>query len=275
MRNFEAIVKEIVPETPDSITLFLDVGGPSNFHAGQFVSINPHQVPATADLAAELEAKKKFKERPRAYSLANAPHEELLAITVKAEGDGEYPAIVSPWLMNTVKKGDSIPLSGFNGFYTLPDDLPEGAHLVHICAGSGIVPNYSIIKDVLHRKLPYRQTLLYSNRRWEDVIYGEHLSRLAADSSGRLRIIHCLTREPSAPGGQEVRPCRINAEMLREILGDGKNAWVFTCGPSVPPHEKRAARLRFEKPDPRFLETIRGLLKEIDFPRDRIRHEGW
>lgn len=275
LRNYEARVAEIIRETPDAITLMLDIGGPADFLAGQFITINPHLVEGTKELAKELEERKKRKERPRSYSLGNAPHEPLLAVTVKEEPAGEFPALVSPWLMRDVKVGDQIAFNGFSGFYTLPDDLPEGAHVVHVCAGTGIVPNFSIIKDALHRKLPIRQTLLFSNRRWEDVIYAEELRRLEAESDGRLRVVHALTRDPEAPGDVTVRSSRIDGDMLRNEVPDFANAWFFVCGPSIPLHEKRTARLRGETAPPRFLETMKETLQELEIPRARVRSEGW
>lgn len=275
MQTYDAKVEEIVRETPDAVTLLLDIGGPADFDAGQFVTIDPHAIDARKALAKELEARKKRKERGRAYSIGSAPHERLLAVTVKEEAEGEFPALISPWLMRDVKVGDSFPITGFSGLYTLPCEIPEGAHLVHICAGSGIVPNFSIIKDVLHRKLPVRQTLLYSNRTWNDVIYADDLTRLAAESNGGLDVLHLLTRNPQAPEGVRVRSSRIDATVLREEIPDFADAHFFVCGPSIPPHERRALRLKGETPQPRFLECMKTLLQELGIPREQVRSEGW
>lgn len=275
MQTYDARVEEIVRETPDAVSLVLDIGGPAEFDAGQFITIDPHAIDARKTLAKELEAKKKRKERGRAYSLGSAPHERLLVVTVKEEEEGEFPALVSPWLMREVTVGDTIPVTGFSGLYTLPRDLPPGSHLVHICAGSGIVPNFSIIKDVLHRGLPYRQTLLYSNRTWDDVIYADTLTSLAATSGGSLAILHLLTRDSRAPEGVRVRPSRIDRATLLEEIPDLADAHFFLCGPSVPPHERRAARLKGEVPRPRFLECMKDLLEELGVPRERVRSEGW
>lgn len=275
MKRYEARVHEVVLETADTVTLWLDVGERAEYRAGQFLTIDPHQIPQTQELARALEESKGKKERARAYSLGSAPHERHLALTVKEEGPGEFPSLLSPWLVHQVRAGDRFPISGFSGMYTLPDDIPAGAHLVHLCSGSGIVPNFGIIKDVLHRRLPLRQTLLYSSRTWADVIYRDALTELARQAEGRLRVVHALTRDAAAPPGVTVRTRRIDAEMIREVAGDSPDAWFFVCGSSITAHERAAARSRGETPAPRFMETQRTTLLDLGVDRRRLHTEGW
>lgn len=274
--RFETVVREVVRETADAVTLVLDPGQEVAYRAGQFLSIDPHALEATRERAREVEERKGRKERPRAYSLASAPHEAHLAITVKAEEEGAYPSVLSPWLVDGARPGDRIPVTGFSGLYTIPDELPAGAHVVHLCAGSGIVPNWSMIKDALHRELPYPQTLVFSNRKWSDVLFARPLTELAAKKRDRLEVVHALTRECTAPDGVRVVPRRIDAELLRELIPDLGNAWFFVCGPSVPTWERQAARARGEKPAPRFLECLKSVLTdELGIDRRRVWSEGW
>jgi ferredoxin-NADP reductase len=275
MPQFQAVVRAVVVEAPGAVTLLLDPGERLEYRAGQFLSIDPFGIDATRGLAADLEARKGRKERPRAYSLASAPHEPLLAICPKAEPAGDYPSLLSPHLAHGVKVGDALPCSGFNGLYVLPDDLPAGAHVVHVCAGSGIVPNFAIIKDALHRGLDARHTLLYSNRTWADAIYRDALTELETRHPGRLRVVHALTRDHLAPDGREVHPGRIDEALLRAAVPDLANARFFACGPSVSAHELRAARLRGDTPAPRFLEHVRALLLSMGVDKRRLHTEGW
>lgn len=275
MAAFEAVIREVIPEAPGTVTLRLDPGAPSEYRAGQFLSIDPAKLPATQALAVELQERKGRRELPRAYSLASAPHEPLLAITVKEDPPGAFPALLSPYLCLDAKVGDVLPYTGFNGLYTLPRDLPEAAHVVHVCAGSGIVPNWGILKDALHRGLPARHTLLNSNRAWGEVIYRDQLTKLAAAHPARLEIVHALTRDVAHPEGVRVVPGRITETLLRETVPDFSNAWFYVCGPSIPTHERRAARARGEEAPPRFLECMRSLLQSLGVDRKRISAEGW
>jgi ferredoxin-NADP reductase len=274
MSTFDARVVEVVRETADTVTLWLDADVPRDYQAGQFLNIDPHAIPATQALAAELEARKGKKERPRAYSLASAPHEPLFAITVKEEQPGQYPPLLTPYLVRQVASGDTLPCAGFAGLYTWPEDLPSGAHVVHLCAGSGIVPNYGMIKDALHRELPIRQTLFFSNKRWDDVIYREPLTRLEAAHPTKLRILHALTRDAS--GADRVAfTGRVAEQHLREEVPDFMDAWFFLCGPSIPAWERVAARQRGEHAPPRFLESMKAALLAMGIPKQRISYEGW
>ena len=171
MPQFESTVVERREEAPGCVTLVLDPRAPAHYRAGQFLSIDPRALDATRDRVARSEAAKGRRERPRAYSLASAPHEPLLAITVKAEPDGLYPSVLTPHLVHGVHPGDTLPFSGFNGLYALPEALPPGAHVLHVVAGTGIVPNWSILKDALHRGVDVRHTLLYSSKSYSEMIY--------------------------------------------------------------------------------------------------------
>ena len=76
---------------------------PRDYRAGQFLNVNPHEIEATRALAADLERRKGKKERPRAYSLASAPHEARFAITIKEESGGTFPPLLTPWLCRDAK----------------------------------------------------------------------------------------------------------------------------------------------------------------------------
>lgn len=274
MPSFEATIREVVRETPDTVTLLLEADVPHDYAAGQFLNIDPHRVPATRERAKALEVAKGKKERARAYSLASAPHEPWLAITVKEEPGGAFPPLLTPYLVREAKPGDLLPCTGFAGFYALPENIEPGTQIVHVCAGSGIAPNYGIIKDALHRELPVTHTLLYSNRRWEDVIYRRELGELAAKHPGKLQVVHALTRDDTGGEGTVCRE-RISPSLLKTYVRDWEKALFFVCGPSVTMHERSAARAKGEQPTPKFLECMKSLLTELGVPKQRLLYEGW
>ena len=85
-------------DAPDTTTLFLFAGNESlDYEAGHFCTIDPNQFGELEHFIAYLEDQKGSKEKPRAYSLASAPHERYLAITVKEEryesGETPYPPL--------------------------------------------------------------------------------------------------------------------------------------------------------------------------------------
>ncbi len=158
------MVADVIVETPDTTTLVLFTGNDRlEYRAGHFLTIDPHQFEALERFLAFLEDPKGRKEPPRAYSLSSAPHERHLAVTVKEEryvsGVAKFPPLLSPLLVKRTVKGMRPVVTGFTGPYTLPSDVePQTDHIVHICAGSGSVPNYSILKFALEHVMFHNST---------------------------------------------------------------------------------------------------------------------
>jgi 3-ketosteroid 9alpha-monooxygenase subunit B len=282
IKDLEVMVADVIVETADTTTLVLFTGNDRlEYQAGHFATIDPHQFEALERWVAYLEDLKGKKEAPRAYSLASAPHERYLAITVKEEryqrGVTRFPPLLSPMLVKRTFRGSRIVITGFTGPYTLPAAVEDRTdHVVHLVAGSGVVPNWSILKHALHAHPRLRHTFVYSNKTWDDVIYREGLGRLEAEHSGRLRVVHTLTREPEPERrGANVRAGRVTGALLRELVPDPGAALFYACGPAVGPWEKLAAKEKGEAPKPRFLEAALEAVQELGVPRDRVKHESY
>ena len=280
VRELEVEVVQARRDTPDTTTLFMSTGDePIEYEAGHFCTIDPHQFGELEHFTAYLEDQKGQREKPRAYSMASAPHEEHLAITIKEEryesGETPYPPLLSPLLTYYIQEGRRLVISGFTGAYTFPADVYERTeHIVHVCAGSGIVPNRSLIKESLHRGDPLRHTLLFSNKTRGDVIYFEEFEVLREQYPDRLDVIHCITREDPA-GIRGARNGRISEELLREVAPNPSKVMAYSCGPGITPYERRAARAKGETPEPRFVENMVALLQEHGLDKKQIRQESW
>src|ERR1700722_19071589 len=142
----ELTLSRIVRETSDTVPLHFTGPEPFVYKAGQFCTIAPHQFKQLASMVAYFEKTKAKKEPPRAYSMSSSPGEAELAVTVKEEvfeeGSTPYPPLLSGILVHGLTAGMPIRVVGFTGPYVLPDDAEaKTSHVVHVCAGSGIVPN--------------------------------------------------------------------------------------------------------------------------------------
>lgn len=276
--KFDAVIADIVVETPDTITAFLDLGQPVKYRAGQYVSIDPHQFPSLGSMTRYLEHLKGRHEPPRAYSMSSAPHEPYVAITIKEEvydGVMEYPPLISGFLVHQLRVGDRITVTGFAGAYVLSEDV-KTEHILHLCAGSGSVPNVSIIKDSLLRHPNLRHTFVYSNKTLQDIIFRAALAELQGQHPDRLRIIHAITRESGISSPHEdIRCGRVTVDMLREIFDREPMSVVYACGPAISVWDKRAHAAKGTAPPPRFLETMQSHLTELGVPRDRIKVEAF
>jgi len=277
-KRYESVVSEVIIETPDTITAVLDVGEPVTYRAGQYVTIDPHQFPALGSMTRYLEHLKGRPEPPRAYSMCSAPHEDGVAITIKEElydGEMAYPPLISGFLVHETRVGDRMAVVGFAGAYVLPDDI-DTEHILHLCAGSGSVPNVSMIKDSLRRHPNLRHTFVYSNKTWQDVIFRRDLARLRRANPDRLQVIHMLTREAAAASDDEdVRSGRVTLELLGGILEREPRSLIYCCGPAISVWDKRAHAAKGTTPPPRFLETMQVYLTTLGVPRDRIKIEAF
>jgi ferredoxin-NADP reductase len=114
-------VVELRDETPSVKTLMLDLPGWPGHRAGQHVDVR-------------LTAEDGYQAQ-RSYSIASAPEEEQLAITVECLDDGE----VSPYLAEELIVGDKLELRGPIGGYFVWD-AGQGGPLLLVGGGSGVVP---------------------------------------------------------------------------------------------------------------------------------------
>jgi len=213
--------------------------------------------------------------------MCSAPHERYLAVTVKEEqyasGQTKYPPLLSPMLVKRTVRGMRLTVTGFTGPYTLADNIESQTdHIVHICAGSGSVPNFSMLKYALDHHPRLRHTFIYSNKTWGDVIFRDALTELEAKNPDRLRVIHTLTREPDVTRcGLLVRKGRVNAALVRELVPDVESSIVYVCGPGISKWDREAAKERGESPQPRFLETVLTDLLSLGVPNARIKRESY
>jgi ferredoxin-NADP reductase len=282
IKDLEVMVADVVIEAPDTATLVLFTGNDRlDYRPGHFLTVDPHQFHALERFIDFFEDAKGKPEPPRAYSLTSAPHERHLAITVKEEryvsGATRYPPLLSPLLVWRTPRGTRMQVTGFGGPYVLPRDIESRTdHLVHVCAGSGIVPNYSILKHALETGLRLRHTLVYGNKTWREVIFRQKLEELERRFPDRLEVVHALSRE-AAPAGLEtrVRAGRVGADLLREVIRDPGAVEVFACGPGINRFDRESAKARGEQPQPRFLESVVAALAELGVPRERLHRESY
>jgi len=163
-------------------------------------------------------------------------------------------------------------ITGFTGPYTLKDPIQDT--LVHICAGSGIVPNYSIIKYALRNHPDIKHKLLYSNRKWSDTIFGNELLQLQQDFPDHLEIVFAFTREAKSGLPVKCYHKRVDIDMIKEILPDA-NRTIYVCGPGNSIYEKRAAKEKGQIPPPRFLESVLADLDTLGIDKKDIKNESY
>jgi ferredoxin-NADP reductase len=197
------------PETHTATTLVLDVPDWPGHLAGQHVDVR-----LTAEDGYQAE---------RSYSIASAPQNAHLAITVERINDGE----VSPYLTDELHAGDELELRGpIGGYFTW--EAADGGPLLLLAGGSGLVPLMAMLRHRAAANSAADATVLVSARAWDDVLYRDELSALDDD---HMTLRYTLTREQ--PTGWTGWSGRVNAEMLRELGADrAGQVRVYVCGPT-------------------------------------------
>jgi ferredoxin-NADP reductase len=238
-----ASVLDVVTETPSARTLVLDVPDWPGHRAGQHVDVR-----LTADDGYQAQ---------RSFSIASAPEDVRIALTVQRLDDGE----VSPYLTDVLRAGDRLELRGpIGGYFVWEAAL--GGPLLLVAGGSGIVPLMAMLRHrataLVAAGMQARQAvparLLYSARRWDDVFYRRELAQLADDDE-TLEVALTLTHEVP-PGWTGFRRL-IDRMMLAEIAWPpGERPHVFVCGPT-PLVEAVAAALVDLGHDPALVKTER------------------
>lgn len=206
-----AEVVEARDETPRVRTLKLHVPDWPGHKPGQHVDVR---------LTGE-----KGLQAQRSYSIATPPEEKTISLAVERLDDGE----VSPYLAGVVRTGDRFELCGPIGNYFVWT-VACGGPLVLIAGGSGIVPLVSMLRHRAARKATMPAKLIYSARRYEELIFREEIDRLAADDPN-LEVAYTLTREQ--PAGWQGGNKRLDRTSLAALVLTPKtNPQIFICGPN-------------------------------------------
>ncbi len=183
----------------------------------------------------------------RSYSIASAPEDEHVVLTVERLDDGE----VSPYLLDELRPGDRLELRGPIGGYFVWEE-PLGGPLLLVAGGSGIVPLRAMLRHHAAARSSVPVRLLYSARSLADVIYRDELARLADGDEVDVHLT--LTRE--TPEGWRGYRRRIDRQLLDEVSwSPQERPLVYVCGPT------------------RFVETAASALVELGHDPGRIRTE--
>ena len=227
-------VVELIDETPRVRSIVLDLPEWPGHRAGQHVDVR-------------LTAEDGYQAQ-RSYSIASAPEDQRLALTVEVLPDGE----VSSYLVGELRTGDMLELRGpVGGYFAWDGDM--GGPLLLVAGGSGVVPLMSMLRHRDASGAGVAARLVYSSRSWEDVIYREELERLASATHGP-EVVHTLTR--SQPPGWTGYARRVDGQMLADTAWPASGMpSAFVCGPTP------------------FVESVAAALVLLGYPPTSVKTE--
>jgi ferredoxin-NADP reductase len=210
--NLDFTVKSIRQETADVKSFILQpIGETFTYKPGQFLTvIHPHRA-----------------DQRRSYSLSSHPDFDEPTITLRRIANGE----VSRWLFDEVKHGDTIHTAGVSGLFTLPDASEQYDPIIFLCAGTGITPAMSLIKEILHGRGNNKVILVYSNRTRSSTVFLRDIEYLEKRYPGRFTVEYFFSIDQDL---SRARVGRLALEMLlSKYVPLPTKALFFLCGPHV------------------------------------------
>jgi ferredoxin-NADP reductase len=226
-------VVETVMETTTVKTIALEIPDWTPHRAGQHVDVR-------------LTAEDGYQAQ-RSYSIASAPEQEHVLLTVERLEDGE----VSTYLVDELRVGDLLELRGPIGGYFVWEST-TGGPLLLVAGGSGIVPLMAMVRHRVATGSDTAVRLLYSCRSYRDIIYRQELDLLQR-TDPRLAFSYTLTR--SSPADWSGYRGRIDRDMLEHVSRDDGIKHSFVCGPTG------------------FVEAAAGYLVDLGFDPSAIKTE--
>jgi ferredoxin-NADP reductase len=198
-----ARVREVTAAAAGAATIVFDVDDWPGHTAGQHVDVR-------------LTAEDGYQAQ-RSYSIASAPEDPQLKLTVERIDDGE----VSPYLTDELRAGDQFELRGpVGGHFTWR--VENGGPLLLVGGGSGLVPLMAMLRHKTAHAADLDARLVVSARRWDDLLFRDELRRTD-------NVTYTLTRE--TPDGWTGFDRRIDRAMLELVGPDpSQQPFVFVCG---------------------------------------------
>lgn len=193
-----AKVTRRVINTPDVVTIYFMVDGKPLMHqAGQYITVYFDDT----DVA-----------EGKAYSLSSCPSDDESSITVKKVG-------LFSGKIHELQVGDIFSISKAYGFFNLGGDKP----IVALAGGVGIVPIWSIIRDVCVNDRNRRVVLLYTNKTADDIIFRSDIQD-CVKTNKNFSAQFFVTREKSKDAIS--RRIDLTADMTNEML----DSLFYICG---------------------------------------------
>ena len=138
---------------------------------------------------------------------------------------------MSTYLTKELKSGDVLEVMPPMGCFFLQNNHTNETHYMAICAGSGITPVLSMIRDVLNKEPNSSFTILYGNQSRSTIMFSDIFVDLEKEFQSQLLVYYIFSRE-------EVFNClqgRIDNVSLKNLFEENKNlrdvSSYFLCGP--------------------------------------------
>jgi ferredoxin-NADP reductase len=213
MSEYNYYIRKIFQPTPDQVVI--EAGDKSgrpvfNYQPGQYAMISYRNE------RGQLEDK-------HAFSLASSPtNVDVVCFGIKLEG------AFTRGLLN-LQVGDELRVFGPYGQFCYEELRYPDA--VMIAGGIGITPFFSALNYANDYKLNNKLALIYSARTQAGATFYPEIKTLQAKNSN-LKTLFSFTEEASVSGTNVINQ-RLDANIIKNFVGDVTGKTFFICGPSL------------------------------------------
>ncbi|MBI5781705.1 MAG: 2Fe-2S iron-sulfur cluster binding domain-containing protein [Rhodocyclales bacterium] len=207
VRDYTGTVNRLVDLTPTIKGVFITLDEPLHFQAGQYINL-------------EIDGGR----LTRAFSLANPPsraQEVELNVRLVPGGEG------TTWIHTQLAVGERIRLSGPYGRFFVRKSAP--GDLIFMAGGSGLSSPRSMILDLLEKGDRRNMTLIYGQRRRDELYYHEEFVELARRHPN-FRYVPALSDEPAESPWEGFRGF-VHEAAKAAFGGDFRGHKAYLCGP--------------------------------------------
>lgn len=157
----------------------------------------------------------------RHFSIVSSPNEKgIITITTRLRDSGFKKSL------QELPIGATVELGPIAGVFTLPEDKTRP--LVFMAGGIGITPFMSMLRYVSEENLPYKITLVYSNRDKASTAFLDELYKLS-QTLPNFKLILTMTEDTNWPGEKR----RIDAQFIKDYITDLNVPLYYVVGPPL------------------------------------------
>lgn len=161
----------------------------------------------------------------RAFSLANAPHQDdLLELHLRLIPGGEFTKLV----FTTMKERDILRFEGPLGSFRLHEDSDRP--MIMVAGGTGFAPIKALVEHALHSRIERPMAIYWGAKNRAELYLPELPERWAAEHA-HIRYVPVLS-EPRADDAWNGRSGLVHQAVLEDIA-DFSPYQVYACGAPV------------------------------------------
>ena len=191
-----------------TLKVIFEVTEPFTFKPGQYCFITLKNLPFPDERGPK-----------RHFSIVNSPNEKgIITFTTRITDTGFKKSL------KELALGTEVNLGPIAGVFTLPEDTQRP--LVFIAGGIGITPFMSMLSYVQQQSLPYKITLIYSNRDQHSTAFLEEIQSFPKSIPG-LKLVLTMTEDANWTGEKRM----LDASFIKDYNQNVNDPFYMVVGP--------------------------------------------